>query len=42
MKFDPKLVDEWVAVWNSYDLDQVPKLFLDDERVTYFSFENMC
>jgi len=39
MKFDPKLVDEWVAVWNSYDLDQVPKLFLDDERVTYFSSE---
>jgi hypothetical protein len=27
--------------WNSYDLDQVPRLFLDDERVTYFSTENV-
>jgi hypothetical protein len=39
MNFDPKLVDEWVAIWNSYDLDQIPPLFLADERVTYFSSE---
>ncbi len=39
MELDPKLVDEWVAIWNSYDLSKVPELFLDDERVTYFSSE---
>jgi ketosteroid isomerase-like protein len=39
MEFDPKLVDKWVAVWNNYDLDQISKLFLNDERVTYFSSE---
>jgi ketosteroid isomerase-like protein len=39
MKFDPKLVDEWAAIWNSYDLSKVPELFLDDGRVTYFSSE---
>ena len=39
MKFDPKLIDEWVAIWNNYDLNQVPNLFLEDERVTYFSSE---
>jgi hypothetical protein len=26
-------------MWNSYDLDQVPDLFLDDDRLTYFSSE---
>jgi len=30
---------EWVAMWNSYDLDQVETLFLIDPRVTYFSSE---
>ena len=39
MEFDPKLVDEWVAIWNNYDLSKVPDLFLEDERVTYFSSE---
>ena len=39
MVFDPKLVDDWVAIWNSYDLSMVEKLFLNDERVTYFSSE---
>ena len=39
MEFNPKLVDEWVAIWNSYDLSKVPDLFLDDDRVTYFSSE---
>jgi ketosteroid isomerase-like protein len=38
-KFDPGLVDAWVAIWNSYDLSLVEKLFLNDERVTYFSSE---
>ena len=34
-----KLMDVWVAMWNSYDLAQVDRLFLADERVTYFSSE---
>jgi len=33
------LVDTWVAMWNSYDLDQVRELFLTDGRLTYFSSE---
>jgi len=32
-------VNAWVETWNSYDLNQVDKLFLQDERVTYFSSE---
>lgn len=32
-------VEAWVRLWNTYDLDEVKKLFLDDERVTYFSSE---
>lgn len=39
MEFKNELVDEWVALWNSYDLSRVPELFLNDERVTYFSSE---
>lgn len=38
-RFDPKLVDQWVSLWNSYDLSLVDKLFLADSRVTYFSSE---
>lgn len=34
-----KLVDEWVATWNNYDLSMIPRLFLNDHRVTYFSSE---
>lgn len=33
------LVDDWVQMWNSYDLDRVEELFLTDERLTYFSSE---
>ena len=29
----------WVAMWNSYDLSEVDRLFLPDDRVTYFSSE---
>lgn len=32
-------VEEWVKLWNTYDLNQVKRLFLDDGRVTYFSSE---
>ena len=34
-----RLVDQWVKLWNTYDLDEVRRLFLDDDRVTYFSSE---
>lgn len=37
--FSEKIVDEWVEIWNNYNLDRVKDLFLDDERVTYFSSE---
>jgi ketosteroid isomerase-like protein len=30
---------DWVAMWNSYDLDQVARLFVADDSVTYFSSE---
>jgi hypothetical protein len=30
---------DWVAMWNSYDLDQVARLFVADNTVTYFSSE---
>ena len=33
------LVASWVEMWNSYDLDQVPGLFLTDDRVSYVSSE---
>ena len=38
-KFNPKIVDEWARFWNTYDLDQIEKLFLKDGKVTYFSSE---
>lgn len=38
-KFNPKIIDDWVKFWNTYDLDQVGRLFLTDDRVTYFSSE---
>ena len=34
-----RLVASWVALWSSYDLDRVDDLFLQDDRVTYFSSE---
>ena len=34
-----KKVDEWVKLWNNYDLKQVDKLFLNDNRASYFSSE---
>ena len=33
------LVDEWVSLWNTYDLSRVGELFLNDGRVSYFSSE---
>lgn len=33
------LVRAWVEMWNSYDLGQVENLFLNDDRLTYFSSE---
>lgn len=37
--FNKEIVDKWVEIWNNYNLDKVRELFLDDERVTYFSSE---
>ena len=34
-----KQMNNWVAMWNSYDLSRVEKLFLTDSTVTYFSSE---
>ena len=34
-----ELVNSWTAMWNSYDLSMVDKLFLQDSRVSYFSSE---
>ena len=34
-----KLIDTWVAMWNSYDLSEVNRLFLKDPDLTYFSSE---
>jgi hypothetical protein len=33
------VLDEWVRMWNTYDLSQVDKLFLTNEKLTYFSSE---
>jgi ketosteroid isomerase-like protein len=34
-----KALEAWVAMWNSYDLNEVDRLFVADEAVTYFSSE---
>jgi ketosteroid isomerase-like protein len=39
MGFNVKLIDDWVEIWNNFRLEKVKELFLDDERVTYFSSE---
>jgi len=39
MGFYPKIIDDWVRFWNTYDLSKVDDLFLTDEHVTYFSSE---
>ena len=33
------LLEAWVGLWGSYDLDVVDDLFLQDDRLTYFSSE---
>jgi hypothetical protein len=33
------VIEAWVEMWNSYDLDQVDALFLNDARLSYFSSE---
>ena len=33
------LLDAWVELWGSYDLDVVEDLFIRDQRLTYFSSE---
>jgi ketosteroid isomerase-like protein len=34
-----RTLDAWVQFWNTYDLDQVERLFVPDDSVTYFSSE---
>lgn len=34
-----RIVEQWVDMWNNYDINQVTELFFNDERVTYFSSE---
>ena len=34
-----KIVDAWVRMWNTYDLNQIDLLFLASEKLTYFSSE---
>jgi ketosteroid isomerase-like protein len=34
-----QLLEAWVDLWGSYDLDTVSDLFLMDDRLTYFSSE---
>lgn len=34
-----QLINRWVAMWNSYDLGQVERLFWKNDRLTYFSSE---
>jgi len=37
--FNAAVVDAWVDMWNSYDLDMVDQLFITDSTVTYVSSE---
>ena len=39
MVFKIEVLNEWIEIWNNYNLDKVRELFLNDERVTYFSSE---
>lgn len=34
-----RLIDRWVAMWNSYDLREVDSLFVSDSTASYFSSE---
>lgn len=34
-----RALSAWVAAWNSYDLNEVDKLFVTDATVTYYSSE---
>jgi len=34
-----KSIGDWVKMWNSYDLNQVDRLFVTDQRLTYLSSE---
>jgi hypothetical protein len=39
MVFNEAVVEEWVEIWNNFNLDKIRKLFINDDRVTYFSSE---
>ena len=35
----PPVIAEWQTFWNTYDLDQMDKLFMNNDALTYFSSE---
>jgi len=35
----PPVIAEWQTFWNTYDLDQMDKLFTNNDSLTYFSSE---
>ena len=35
----PAVIGEWEKFWNTYDLDQMDKLFVNSDQLTYFSSE---
>jgi len=35
----PPVIAEWETFWNTYDLDQMSNLFMDNDALTYFSSE---
>ncbi len=35
----PGVIAEWEKFWNTYDLDQMEKLFVNSDQLTYFSSE---
>jgi ketosteroid isomerase-like protein len=35
----PPVIAEWQTFWNTYDLDQMDKLFKNNDALTYFSSE---
>jgi len=35
----PPVIAEWQTFWNTYDLHQMDKLFMNNDALTYFSSE---
>lgn len=39
LRSEQELIKSWEKSWNTYDLNEVSKLFVNDSSVTYFSSE---